>query len=162
MLARAATERRDVHWRDCLIFDVLLAGIIGNASAAAFATNPGIANVLFQAQWRAESILAMAYVRCIRELLPMVDVGGEDNVVNPCLALSVNELMLLLKHVLNATRCHGPLAPLASAAHWECFARTIKLHRAALACCTTLARSMLWMFVLHVPIVLRAMIKMMV
>jgi hypothetical protein len=63
MLTRAANERRDVHRRACSIFDALLAGIVGHASAAAFADNPDVINAVFQARWRAESVLAVAYIK---------------------------------------------------------------------------------------------------
>jgi hypothetical protein len=70
--------------------------------------------------------------------------------------------MHMLTHILDATGCHGPPVPLASAAHREHFARTVKLHRAVLACCMMLVRPMLQMFAPHIPVILHAMIKTMV
>jgi hypothetical protein len=92
----------------------------------------------------------------------MVDIGGGDNVVDLRSTSFVHELMRVLTHVLDATGRHGPPAPLASAAHQEHFARTNKLHRAALACCTTLVWSMPRMFAPHVPVFLHATIETMV
>jgi hypothetical protein len=187
MLSKAARERRDTHARACSVFGALLTGIVVHARSAlsvetanevdvdvdvdeAGASEGGAAHYYHARRRRrekAESILAVAYVKCMTELLPMVDVGAaaggggrrngifggavEDDddvvVVDPRSVDAVRDLTRTLADVLGATGTAGRDA-----------AQADKLHRAALACCAASIRHIPRLFAPHVPAVLGAVV----
>jgi len=151
MLSKASDERRETHARACRsVFGALLTGIVAHArsalSGAADDDDYGAAGA--SARRKAESILAVGYVKCMTELLPMVDVGAAA--VDPRSVDAVRDLTRALADVFGATRPYDPRI--------ERTAHADKLHRAALACCAASVRHVPRLFAPHVPAVLGAVV----
>ncbi len=74
LISKAVHERKEMHNRACLIFEALALGIGGQAPVA-------IAGGASYTAWKAKSVLSVGFVKCMTELLPMIEI--EDNTSDP-------------------------------------------------------------------------------
>jgi hypothetical protein len=151
MLSRAANERHESYRRACSIFDAVAFGIAGRARAAIITVD----QINAVNDWRAESILAVGFVKCMTELLLMVEIDNDD--VDPRSVEAVKELMGVLVDVFGATKVYN--LDYSSVLKQEHASRIDKIHRAALVFCMTSIRSMPRLFAPRVFGVLHATVE---
>ena len=151
MLSQAANERKETHQKACSIFDAVATGITGHARASIVA----IDQINAVDSWRSESIIAVGFIKCMTELLPMVEVDDDD--VDPRSISAVRDLMGILADVFDATKVYN--IDYSSVLKQEYASRMDKVHRASLVCCMISIRVMPHLFASRVPGVLHTIVE---
>ena len=154
LISKAVHERKETHNRACSIFEALALGIDGHAPVA-------IAGGDNYAAWKAKSDLTVGYIKCMTELLPMIEI--EDNTSDPRIP-AVRQLFRSLAQLCDAVKAYPAPSLPASLADIPEAQQTYtnvldKIYRAAILSCIASIRSMPQLFAWQVSHVLPMVVE---
>lgn len=156
IIGKAVSERKEMHGRACSILGSLAEGIVNHARGAIAGDTVGDA-----AAWSAECLLAAGHVKCMTELLPMVQINSAS--ADPRTPV-VQGLMQSLAGICDATKAYPAVSVPPSLSgvagiHSEYTMKMDKIYRAALICCISSIRSLPVLFAPQIPALLPAVVE---
>mmetsp|Transcript_28833 Transcript_28833/g.54482 ORF Transcript_28833/g.54482 Transcript_28833/m.54482 type:complete len:1128 (-) Transcript_28833:308-3691(-) len=165
LIGKAVHERKEVHARACSIFGALAEGIVNHAQTAIAGDGSGggscvVGSSEAHSAWRAESLLAVGYTKCMTELIPMIEI--ENTLADPRTP-AVRRLMESLAQICEATRSYPTLLVPPALANipsvvQEYTMKMDKTYRAALVCCISSIRTLPQLFAPQVSRILPAVV----
>eukprot|EP00569_Conticribra_weissflogii_P015458 CAMPEP_0171399164 /NCGR_PEP_ID=MMETSP0880-20121228/6432_1 /TAXON_ID=67004 /ORGANISM="Thalassiosira weissflogii, Strain CCMP1336" /LENGTH=1231 /DNA_ID=CAMNT_0011913281 /DNA_START=59 /DNA_END=3754 /DNA_ORIENTATION=- len=184
LIGKAVSERKEVQSRACTVFDTLAEGIVRHGQTAisgdvssvfsgdsSSISNSGMNPNAIHSTWQAESILTVGYIKCMTELLPMMNI---EDVQSDPRVLRVKKLTENLSQICQAVKLYPmtpppPLQALVQNAQQplhispslpEEFAiRMDKVYRASLTCCIASIRFQPQLFAGQIPHVLPSVVE---
>ena len=142
IIGKAVNERKEMHDRACSIFEQLAMGIVKHCQAAVGGENVSSSSVS-ASHWQADSILAVGYIKCMTELLPMVEI---ENIATDPRTAAVRQLLSSLVQICDAVKVYPAPSippPLASIPNiqQEYTIKMDKIFRATIICCISAIRT---------------------
>jgi hypothetical protein len=154
LISKAVHERKEMHHRACSIFEALALGIDTHAPVAIVGGDS-------YSTWKAESILSIGYIKCMTELLPMIEI--EDSTSDPRVP-AVRQLIRSLVQLCDAVKSYPATTVPASLvgipdAQQQYTKILDKIYRAALLGCISSVRSMPQLFAWQVSYILPMVVE---
>ena len=154
LISKAVHERKEMHHRACSIFEALALGIDTHAPVAIVGGDS-------YSIWKAESILSIGYIKCMTELLPMIEI--EDSTSDPRVP-AVRQLLRSLVQLCDAVKSYPATTVPASLvgipdAQQQYTKILDKIYRAALLGCISSVRSMPQLFAWQVSYILPMVVE---
>lgn len=154
IIGKVVTERKEMHARACAIFEKLAVGIVKHGQNAVGGGDVG-------SNWQVESILAVGYIKCMTELLPMVEI---ENLFTDPRTPAVRQLLQSLVQICDAVKAYpAPSIPPVLAnipnIQQEYTIRMDKIYRATLICCICAIRTTPQLFASQVTQVLQTVVE---
>ena len=155
LISKAVHERKEMHHRACSIFEALALGIDTHAPVAIVGGDNSYS------VWKAESILSIGYIKCMTELLPMIEI--EDSTSDPRVP-AVRQLIRSLVQLCDAVKSYPATTVPASLvgipdAQQQYTKILDKIYRAALLGCISSVRSMPQLFAWQVSYILPMVVE---
>ena len=163
MIGKAVQDRKEVQTRACSIFESLAEGIVRHAQVAVGGTMvEGGAKVAYST-WKADSMLAVGYTKCMMELIPMMEI---DDIRTDPRCPPVRALYESLAQILQAVKIYPAVPPPSfvqvmnqPAQTAEYAMRMDKLYRATLMCCGFSVQSQSQLFAPQIAYVLPSVVE---
>jgi len=160
MIGKAAEQRKQVHSRACSIFGPLAEGMVQHAQSAVGGggtMNDGDV----RSAWLAEAFLAVGYIKCLTELLPMMEI---ENIYADPRTPSVRSMMESLVQICDAVKAYPSVSVPPTLAnipsiHEEYSLRMDKIYRATLRCCMCSIQSQPQLFAPNISRVLPSVVE---
>jgi len=171
IIGKAVHERKEVHSRACSIFGALAEGIVAHAQVAISGTAVGNVgsnnndNTAAAECWQAECLLAVGYIKCMTELIPMVEIDNPS--MDPRTPIA-RQLLQSLAQICDAVKAHpapsvppalSSLTAIIPAIHQEYTMRMDKIYRATLVCCISSIRSLPQLFASQISHILPTVVE---
>lgn len=156
IIGKAAQERKELHARACSVFLQLAEGIVNHSQAAIGGGGGSNAHV-----WQAECSLAVGYLKCMMDMIPMVEI---DNVDTDPRTPVVMQLLQSLTQIFDAVKVYPGVNVPPTLQSIPSIQRAYtmnmdKIYRATLVCCISSVRSLAPLFATQVPSILPAVVE---
>ena len=164
MVGKAVQERKEVHRMACGIYDALAEGIVQHAQLAVIGNSSntgGGGQEDAHTAWRMECMLATQYMKCMSELIPMMEI---DQINSDPRVPAVRSLLDNITQICQAVKAY-PFVTIPSnlqgisSIQQEMTIQMDKLYRATLACCINSIKYQPQLFAAQVTAVLPSVVE---
>eukprot|EP00581_Thalassiosira_minuscula_P010946 CAMPEP_0183713024 /NCGR_PEP_ID=MMETSP0737-20130205/8028_1 /TAXON_ID=385413 /ORGANISM="Thalassiosira miniscula, Strain CCMP1093" /LENGTH=1154 /DNA_ID=CAMNT_0025941773 /DNA_START=175 /DNA_END=3639 /DNA_ORIENTATION=- len=165
IIGKAVNERKEMHGKACSIFAAVAEGIVNHAQGAVTGSDNGSVSDAYLA-WQTGSQLAVGYIKCMTELVPMIEIG---NINADPRTPAVRKLLESLAQICEAVKVYPAAAlppPLGNLSHvpitsvlQEYTMKMDKIYRATLICSMTSIRYLPQLFAPQIALLLPAVVE---